>query len=216
MRVYLKKRLNHIKNDKIELYTLMIAAALSICHFVLFYESQTLSNLSSLFFCLVFLPINFFIGRKAYGPFFYIFSVAIMLTGGTYKNYSAAWFATLSIIVMKPRYKLPFVLFHTAITIAVCYMHQKTPIHLTVYILNALFLYVATIYFFKQNSRIEPLDLTDDERAILEEMKNGKQQKEITLFSVNTITKKIRDARTRNGLNTTAELLMRYINEKAI
>ena len=54
------------------------------------------------------------------------------------------------------------------------------------------------------------MSLTDDERKILDEMVAGKLQKEIDLFSPQTITAKIKSARERNLCETTAELLSKY------
>jgi len=60
------------------------------------------------------------------------------------------------------------------------------------------------------------LKLTDDERMILNELIEGKMQKEIDLYSPQTITAKIKSARERNLCETTAELLSMYTTELGI
>ena len=65
---------------------------------------------------------------------------------------------------------------------------------------------------FKVN-KPSTLNLTDDERKILDELLAGKMQKEIDLFSPQTITAKIKSARERNLCDTTPELLTMYSAE---
>jgi hypothetical protein len=60
------------------------------------------------------------------------------------------------------------------------------------------------------------LKLTDDERKILDEMLDGKMQKEIEIFSAQTISAKVKAARERNLCETTAELLSMYTTECGI
>ena len=67
-------------------------------------------------------------------------------------------------------------------------------------------------YVFKVN-KPSKLNLTDDERKILDELLTGKMQKEIDLFSPQTITAKIKSARERNLCDTTPELLTLYSAE---
>ena len=67
-------------------------------------------------------------------------------------------------------------------------------------------------YVFAIN-KPDKLNLTDDEKAILSELAKGKLQKEIGLFSEQTITHKLKNARERNMCNSTAELLSKYKSE---
>ena len=64
-------------------------------------------------------------------------------------------------------------------------------------------------YVFKVN-KPEKLNLKDDEKKILTELKSGKLQKEIEGFSEQTITAKLKNARERNMCETTSELLAKY------
>jgi DNA-binding NarL/FixJ family response regulator len=64
-------------------------------------------------------------------------------------------------------------------------------------------------YVFAIN-KPEKLNLTEDEKAILSELAKGKLQKEIELFSEQTITHKLKNARERNMCNSTAELVSKF------
>lgn len=78
--------------------------------------------------------------------------------------------------------------------------------------MNCVLFYCCAKYLF---AAVTPttLLLTDDERSILQELADGKLQKQIDLFSQNTITKMIKRAMERNLCKTKAELLHRYIKE---
>ena len=60
----------------------------------------------------------------------------------------------------------------------------------------------------------EKLNLTDSERQILDLKLQGKMQKEIDLYSPQTITAKMKSARERNLCETTEELMAKYAKEK--
>ena len=59
----------------------------------------------------------------------------------------------------------------------------------------------------------EVLNLTQDEKLILEELAKGKMQKEIDLYSQQTISAKIKNSRERNLIETTADLVQKFKNE---
>ena len=57
----------------------------------------------------------------------------------------------------------------------------------------------------------ETLDLTKDERIVLEELAKGKLQKQIGQFSQNTVTKLLKSAQERNHCKSKQELISRYL-----
>ena len=78
--------------------------------------------------------------------------------------------------------------------------------------LNCFLFYTCAKYLF---AAIKPatLMLTDDERIVLEELADGKLQKEIQQFSPNTVTRLIKNAQERNHCKSKAELISRYFKE---
>ena len=76
---------------------------------------------------------------------------------------------------------------------------------------SLLFYFCAKFVF--DSAKPKALLLTDDERAVLREMAGGKLQKQIDLFSQNTITKLLKNAMERNLCKTKAELLHKYLQE---
>lgn len=69
--------------------------------------------------------------------------------------------------------------------------------------------YTKTGYVFAIH-KPETLHLTEDEKKILDELAKGKLQKEIDFFSEQTISAKLKHARERNMLETTADLILKY------
>ena len=78
--------------------------------------------------------------------------------------------------------------------------------------LNCFLFYCCAKYLF---AAITPttLMITDDERAVLKELAKGKLQKQIDLFSQNTITKLLKNAMERNLCKTKNELINRFLKE---
>ncbi len=73
-----------------------------------------------------------------------------------------------------------------------------------------MLIYYSLKFLIKPSLLKRKLDLTVDETSILEELSNGKQQKEIEQFSQNTVSRKLKKARERNGVATTDELIKRF------
>ena len=68
-------------------------------------------------------------------------------------------------------------------------------------------------YVFIPN-KPEVLNLTEDEKIILNELANGKLQKQIEGYHQNTVTKYLRNAMERNMCKTKTELLQKYMAMK--
>lgn len=78
--------------------------------------------------------------------------------------------------------------------------------------LNCALFYCLAKYLF---AAVIPstLLLTEDERAVLQELATGKLQKQIDLFSQNTITKLLKNAQERNMCKSKTELMHRFLKE---
>lgn len=73
-----------------------------------------------------------------------------------------------------------------------------------------IFMFYTKIHYVFSVNKPVFLTLTEDERKILDELAAGKMQKEIEMFSPQTITQKLKNARERNMCDTTQELLAKY------
>jgi hypothetical protein len=84
------------------------------------------------------------------------------------------------------------------------------------FLIHVTYVYLFNIkikYIFAINKPVK-LNLTDVERKILDLKLEGKMQKEIDMYSQQTITAKIKNARERNLCETTDELMAKYRQEK--
>lgn len=89
-------------------------------------------------------------------------------------------------------------------------LHGKNPYHLFAHFIGCTAL-ILTVYKLRKNKTADKsLILTNDERIILTELKKGKRQKEIEQFSQNTVGNKLKEARLRNHLASTEELLDKF------
>ena len=96
-----------------------------------------------------------------------------------------------------------------------CYMSKGLQLsHIGITMCYIVFIWNVFLVIQNKHSEIEPLLITDDEKHILEQLLLGKEIKEVTGFSQNTIYKKLRSARERNACITNDELLSRYKNTK--
>ena len=86
--------------------------------------------------------------------------------------------------------------------------------HIFIHFMNCVFILTAlNTFVFIKNTKTK-LVLDSGQRQILQELSEGKQQKEIECFSKNTITKKLHDAMLKNNCATKEELLTLFIKEK--
>jgi len=83
----------------------------------------------------------------------------------------------------------------------------------SIHLVYCLMFYTKIGYVFAIH-KPERLNLTNDEKLILDELAKGKMQKEIGLYSQQTISGKLKSARERNLIETTTDLVIKYKEEK--
>lgn len=165
--------------------------------------------------------IVIFFGNKGMWVFYFFTSIVNTLDI-SFNDFTALSAICILFLFVDKKYKwLKFVtvISYFVSVFAVAYLHNKSPYHLFAHFIGCVML-VLTVYKLKhRNDKSivihKELELTNDERLILEELKKGKKQKEIELFSPNTVTEKLKQARKRNGIELegtagTEELLNRF------
>lgn len=100
------------------------------------------------------------------------------------------------------------ILYHTNVIIKFAFDKNQLNINVIIYFSICILIFVL-IYFYPKYTKIN-LNLTDDEKYILDEVIKGKQLKEIDKFSKNTITSKLTTAYKRNNLINKEELIFLY------
>ena len=210
---WLKNRLELLRNDK-ELLTILFLHLLLIgLHF---YENYV-GTIEYYWYLraggcgLIALGI-FFFGRKGLAYALLIYSCVLIYVNNFY-NYATIFFMLIA-CGANPKLKkvAPFVYL---LNVFIAFTLKRLGI--VPFVIHCIYIFMFQTklqYVFKVN-KPNKLNLTDDERKILDELKAGKMQKEIDLFSQQTISAKIKSARERNLCETTNELLTQYRMESA-
>ena len=209
---YLKNRIELLKNDK-ELLVIFLLHLLLIALHV--YENFV-GNIEYHWYLraggcgLIVLGI-FFFGRKGLAFALLIYSCVLIYINNFY-NYATIFFMLIA-CGANPKMK-KFAQFAYLINVFVAFTLKRLGI--VPFVIHCVYIYMFKTklqYVFKVNKPAK-LNLTDDERKILDEKLAGKMQKEIELFSQQTITQKLKNARERNLCETTEELMAKYAQEK--
>ena len=153
----------------------------------------------------------FFFGRKGLAWSLMIFACTLVYINNFY-NYATIFFMLVA-MGADPKLKkvAPFIYL---VNVFVAYTMKRLGITpFAIHLIYCVMFYTKINYVFAIH-KPEKLNLTDSERQILDLKLQGKMQKEIDLYSPQTITAKMKSARERNLCETTEELMAKYAKEK--
>ena len=153
----------------------------------------------------------FSFGRKGLAYALLVYSCTLVYINNFY-NYATIFFMLIAIGANPKMQKFaPWV--YLANVIISFTIKRLGIIPFLIHVVYVFMFYIKIKYVFSVN-KPQKLNLTEDEKKILDEKLAGKMQKEIELFSQQTITAKIKNARERNLCETTEELMAKYAKEK--
>lgn len=209
---YLDQKVELLKNDKILLMIFLLHIVLTVCHIC----HSFLSDIQYHAYmragcCLLIAILIFFFGRIGLSYGFVIYA-CILAYFNTFYNYGSIFF-TLIAIGANPKMKKCFIgvlLLNVIISFS---LQRLIVFSFAIQVIYFALYYLCTKYVFTVHGP-DKLNLTEDEKIILDELLSGKKQKEIEQYSQPTITHKLKNARERNLIETTAELLTKYAAEK--
>jgi hypothetical protein len=153
----------------------------------------------------------FMFGRKGLSYALVVFSCSLVYVNNFY-NYATIFFMLIA-IGANPKIKkvAPWIYF---VNMVISYTLKRLGIvPFLIHSVYCVMFYTKINYVFAIH-KPEKLSLTDDERKILDLKLQGFQQKEIDIFSQQTISAKMKSARERNLCETTEELMAKYAKEK--
>lgn len=216
----MKMKKSRILKDRFILYTMLVSLVLGVL-----YLMKGFKNGFPPFGCVIiaanflYIPFALIFSKKGF-PYFYlaysgilIFSMATERTY-LYNNYTAL-FIVCVIIMLQPKIRTFAIIFYfTAISIAFLF-EEKDISNYFIHIARSLW-YIGLIeYVLQDKFKRKKLVLYEDERKILDQLCNGKiYQKEVEGFSENTIYRKLKAARERNGNVTRDQLVESYRIER--
>ena len=155
----------------------------------------------------------FLFGRKGLSYGLLIYSCSLVYVNMFY-NYATIFFMLIA-IGANPKLKkvAPWIYL---INVVISFSIKRLDI--VAFLIHIVYVFMFQIkmnYVFAIN-KPTALNLTKDEIDILKELAKGKLQKEIGLFSEQTITHKIKSARERNMCNSTGELVEKLKQENGL
>lgn len=152
----------------------------------------------------------FFFGRKGLAYGLTVFACALVYINNFY-NYATIFFILIA-MGANPKLKLIAPVIYL-VNVFIAYSQRRygiTPF--IIHLVYCVMFFIKIGYVFAIH-KPEKLNLTDDEKLILNELAKGKLQKEIDLYLQQTISAKLKHARERNLIETTAELVTKYKEE---
>ena len=153
----------------------------------------------------------FFFGRKGLAWALMIYACVLVYINNFY-NYATIFFMLVAMGADPKLKKVAPFIYITNVFIAFTLKRLGiTPF--SIHLVYCIMFYTKIGYVFAIH-KPETLNLTQDEKNILEELAKGKMQKEIDLFSQQTISGKLKNARERNLLETTSDLIIKYKEQK--
>ena len=209
---WLRNRIELLKNDK-------QIALIMLLHIVLIglhvYEWQV-GDIEYYWYlraggCGVIALFIFLFGRKGLAWSLIIFACTLVYINNFY-NYATIFFMLIA-MGANPKLKkiAPWIYL---VNVFVAYTMKRLGITpFMIHLIYCVMFYTKMNYVFAIH-KPEKLNLTDSERQILDLKLQGKQQKEIDLYSQQTISAKMKSARERNLCETTEELMAKYAKEK--
>ena len=201
-----------LKEDKILGMILYLHLILAACHFLHSYMSDIQYHADLRFAgCILVSLLIFFFGRIGLAFGFTIYACALIYVN-TFYNYGSIFFMLIAVGAY-PKIKRIAVIIYLVNVVTSFTLQKLMPFSVAIHVVYMILFYICTRYVYRVNTP-EKLTLTEDERKILDLKLEGKMQKEIDLYSQQTITQKIKNARERNLCETTDELMAKYRQEK--
>lgn len=206
----LGKRYQIIKSDKVLFSIFCIHLLLAFFHFSYSFYSTHYQCYVRCGFCVFISLATFFFLRKGFSISILLYAY-VLLYFNNFFNYTSFLFVLFA-IYCTPKIQTHALLIYAMNVFIALALKKCEILTLGIHGLNCLLFYFCAKFVF-DSAKPKALLLTDDERAVLKEMAGGKLQKQIDLFSQNTITKLLKNAMERNLCKTKAELIHKYLQE---
>ena len=209
-----------MKSDKFILVTCFLSGILSALYLAYAFDSGF--NIAAWLVIgsnILYIPGAIFFKRKFFSYWSIVYSCIMVYVTAFYPTYLhcnfTAFFIISLVMLIAPGRKW-YLLGIYLLTVSIMFMINKEDvIEYLLHLGRLAWLFFILNYYIGKNFVRKPLDLTEDEVKILEELNEKKMLKACTSFSKNTLTQKLKEARERNDIDTNAELLATYnLNKK--
>lgn len=163
----------------------------------------------------LYVPFAFVFSKKGF-PYFYllysavlVFSIAFEETF-LYNNYTALFIVCI-VMMINPKLRFPAIVFYVVLVTVAFALNDEILYHYFIHVVRSIW-YVGIVEFVLNDKfKRKKLVLYEDEKNILRQLCNGKvYQKEVEGYSENTIYRKLKAARERNGNLTRDQLVEEF------
>lgn len=208
----LRRKLLEFKNDKLLQATVVLSFVFFALHVIGYFDSNGKFEVIVRAAAILSYPLFVFIaGRSGLRVWGILYAYILFWFTGTL-NYTP--FIVLALLCVKcPLYWTVAVFLVYAVIVSVrSTVNDIAPFRVIFHALKCCVFYFGIKIILENKEKPHSLELLPDEILILEELAKGKNINEITIFSTNTVCKKLKAARERNGLTSNEELLLKYTN----
>lgn len=208
-----KERLKALRHDKLLISTVILSYVFLALHIIGYFDSNGKFEVIVRACAVALYPLFVFIGgRKGLRFWGVIYAYILFWYSGTLFYTPFIMIALLSTKFSLFRTIIVFLLYAILVSVRST-INDIAPFRVIFHALKCCVFYFG-IKFLVENTEPQYLELSPDEILILDELAKGKNLNELTIFSSNTICKKLKNARERNGIKTNEELVMKYVNSK--
>lgn len=213
-------KLTIFNKDKFVLYTCIMSTLLALLYLWKGFQTQFfIGGWIIISLNIIYVPVAIFFKKDGFSYFHLIYSVVLVFILAfdktfLYNNYTAL-FVICIVIMIKPKIEIPaLVLYFSAVCVSFAINEEKI-YHFFIHIARSFWFIEIVMYVLNDKFNRKKLILYNDEKQILDQLCSGKiYQKEVTGFSENTVYRKLKAARERNGNITRDQLVELYRKEK--
>lgn len=163
---------------------------------------------------LLYIPAAIIFGKKSFIYWSIGYGLVLVFLIANYNSYLfnnyTALFPIFIAMLLKPQLKNTLFFVYVIAATGAFIFDGESIINFLIHITRSAWIIYLLEYFISSKFTRKALDLTEDEKKILDELNEKKLLKACTCFSKNTITAKLKEARERNKIDTNAELLAEY------
>lgn len=207
-------------NNNFVLYTSILSGILSILYVWKGFESSfTFWTYIVIGMNLLYIPLAFIFKKKAFAPYYLIYAIILLAVIAftktyLYNNFSALFIVCIVVMINPKICNVAFIMYFVAVCVVFAF-NEENLCHFLIHICRSVWFILIVMYVTDSKFDRKKLILYEDEKKILDQLLDGKMyQKEVVGFSENTVYRKLKAARERNGGVTREELIELYKQEK--
>lgn len=204
------------------LYTCILSGILCILYTVrVFTEDSVEVSLIIASINFLYIPVALIFKEKCFPYFYLVYSVILVFLIAfektcLFNNFTALFIVCIVIMFDSKKAGIAIVLYFAAVCIAFS-INGESVFHFLIHIARSLLFLEIVFYVLSNRFNRKKLVLYEDEEKIIIQLCSGKvYQKEVEGFSENTVYRKLKAARERNGNISKDELIELYRKEHSL